>query len=297
MIDFKEIESGEDWELFTRDFFQGEGFYIESTPDRGPDGGKDILISETIQGKIGRYKFTWLVSCKHKATSKRAVSENDEQNILERIAGFKADGFIGMYSTVPSAGLGNRLKQLKENGLLKDFRIYDHKSIENILLGVGYSRLMLRYLPNAYQQIKPLHTLFANYEPLECAYCGKDLLVAMTKEHLRANAILVTQMATNHIVDVYAACVACDGILQKKYIAKGLSPYSWYSLNDLLNSAIFIRSFIATLNQVRNGTHTYEDEAFSKEKVIFLKLAQKVMREMTEADRQRHNQLAMYSLI
>ncbi len=28
MIDFKEIASGEDWELFTRDFFQKEGFYI-----------------------------------------------------------------------------------------------------------------------------------------------------------------------------------------------------------------------------------------------------------------------------
>ncbi|MCX2429623.1 restriction endonuclease [Pedobacter sp. GR22-10] len=297
MIDFKEIASGENWELFTRDFFQQEGFFIESTPDRGPDGGKDILLSEIIKGKIGQYKFTWLVSCKHKATSKRAVNEIDEQNILERVASFKADGFIGMYSTVPSSGLGNRLKQLKENGLLKDFRVYDHKSIENILLGVGYSKLMLRYLPKSYQQVKPLHSIFLDYEPLECAGCGKDLLIAMTKENLYANVILVTKGSPRHIVDVYAACTACDTLLQKKYLANEMDPFSWYSLNDLMNPAIFIQYFTTMVNQIRSGSHTYEDEAFDKEKVIFLKMAQKVMREMTELDRKRHNLLSIYKLI
>jgi hypothetical protein len=48
MIDFKELgQSGEIWELFARDFFMELGFSVVSTPDRGPDGGKDLIISET----------------------------------------------------------------------------------------------------------------------------------------------------------------------------------------------------------------------------------------------------------
>jgi hypothetical protein len=34
---------GEDWELFAQDFLREFGFSIESQPDRGPDGGKDLL--------------------------------------------------------------------------------------------------------------------------------------------------------------------------------------------------------------------------------------------------------------
>ncbi len=40
MIDFKEIPTGEIWELFARDFLQERGFYIESMPDRGADAGR-----------------------------------------------------------------------------------------------------------------------------------------------------------------------------------------------------------------------------------------------------------------
>ena len=47
MIDFKEISSdGETWELFSRDFLEEMGFFIETPPDRGADGGKDMLITE-----------------------------------------------------------------------------------------------------------------------------------------------------------------------------------------------------------------------------------------------------------
>jgi hypothetical protein len=75
VIDFTEIKNREDWELFASDFFQLEGFFMETAPDRGPDGGKDFLMSETIKGKVGQYKFTWLVSCKHNAVSTKAGSK------------------------------------------------------------------------------------------------------------------------------------------------------------------------------------------------------------------------------
>ena len=70
MIDYKEIPfSNDNWELFARDFLLQLGFYVESNPDRGPDGGKDLLVSEQLKGNLGKYRFKWLVSCKHYAKS------------------------------------------------------------------------------------------------------------------------------------------------------------------------------------------------------------------------------------
>ncbi|KAA6307450.1 hypothetical protein EZS27_040879 [termite gut metagenome] len=171
MIDFKEInKDGETWELFARDFLTEMGFYVESSVDRGPDGKKDLIVSEQLKGNLNNYKFKWLVSCKHFANrnSVNSVREEDEPNILERVKSFKCDGFIGFYSTVPSSGLNTRLTQLKNNGDIKDCRVFDYKLIENYLITIGYSELLMRYFPSSYKTIKPLHLVFNQYLPLEC---------------------------------------------------------------------------------------------------------------------------------
>ena len=64
-----------------------------------------MLISEQLKGNLNKYRFQWLVSCKHFAKSGNSVKETDEPNILERLSSFNADGFIGFYSTLPSSGL------------------------------------------------------------------------------------------------------------------------------------------------------------------------------------------------
>lgn len=284
-------------EFFGRDFFQLEGFFIETAPDRGSDGGKDFLMSETIKGKVGQYKFTWLVSCKHNAKSGKAVTEKDEQNILERVKGFKADGFIGFYSTVPGPGVNNRLEQLKQNQEIKDYRIYDHRLIENIMLGVGYSQLMLRYLPNSYAKIKPLHVIFNQYEPLQCKKCGKDILMEIADPNYHANICFVEDRHTQMIKNVYTVCSGlCDRTLEKQYLKQGMGV-RWNSIRDLLNTANYLRYIMATFNALRNGTSIYEDEAFNHEKQIVMKLAQKVMREMNQQDRDRFELLSSYDII
>src|SRR5262245_57290916 len=117
MIDFTEIPHDSDgWELFARDFLVERGVYIDWTVDRGADQGKDMVAVEQLKGSLGRYRMRWLVSCKHFATSGRSVSATDEQNVLDRIKEFKADGFIGFYSTLASAGLNTRLRALRDNG-------------------------------------------------------------------------------------------------------------------------------------------------------------------------------------
>lgn len=301
MLDFKEIVRPEDWELFARDFLQHLGFFIESSPDRGPDGGKDLLITETLEGKVGQYQFRWLVSCKHNAVSNISVSETEEYNILERVAGFNADGFIGFYSTVASSGLNNRLKQLKEAGKLKDFRIFEHKLIENYLISIGFSTLLMRYFPIGYRTIKPLHVIFDKYYPLECEVCGKDLLESMFVDKMNGVISFVGRPMTGNKIfvdDIYIACKGnCDKIKENEYRAKGLTSNTWNDLMDLTNSALFIKYIMATLNQLQSGNYEYTKDAFTKEKQFLLKMSQKVLIQMNEEDKERHKSLAEFGLI
>lgn len=292
MIDFTEIEDSETWELFSRDFLQEIGFYIESSPDRGPDGGKDILVTEELSGNLGNYKFRWLVSCKHNAKSGISVKEEVEQNILERVAGFNADGFVGFYSTIASAGLNNRLKQIKEAGKIKDFRIFDQKLIENYLIRIGFSELVMRYFPKSYKAIKPLHQIANEYIPLKCKNCNKDILEEMYEKSYNAIISFVTKRDQEnsrvHIQDIYWACKGeCNRELEKYYWDKYQSTTKWEDISDLIIPSLFLRWIMGTLNNLRSERWVYSDEAFDKGKDFIMALSQKVFREMTKEEKKR----------
>ncbi len=187
MVDFKEIsEGGEAWEQFARDFLAEIGFQIETSPDRGADAGKDFLVTERLVGNVNKYPFRWLVSCKHFANSNRAVSERDEPNIRERLESFRADGFLGFYSTIPSSGLNTRLATLRNETKIRDYRIFDNREIENRLIRVGYSKLIISVLPESYKRTRPLHPLLGKYDPLSCEVCDKDLLEDLHRSDYQA---------------------------------------------------------------------------------------------------------------
>lgn len=287
MIDYTEMDSnGELWELFARDFLEKLGFNIESSPDRGADGGKDLLVIENIKGKVHKSSFRWLVSCKHHAISKKAVSEKDEINIRERVESFKADGFIGFYSTLPSSGLNSRLIKLKENNNIKDFKIFDSKLIENYLVSWGDSKLLLRYFPKSYKKIKPKHLIFNEYFPLECSHCKKDLI----ENHCEGNNIgnlCYVMTSDNNIIDVYFACYGnCDKHLEDYYFEKYGAITKTDNISDLIIPALYIQWVIDRFNELELKDVHYTKEAFDKIKKITIALSQIVMREMTEQDRE-----------
>jgi len=88
------------------------GYTTVEGPSRGPDGGKDLIVSESRKGVGGETRIRWLVSCKHKAVSKKAVGVGDEPSILERVKSKRCQGFMGFYSTLPSSGLASRICEL-----------------------------------------------------------------------------------------------------------------------------------------------------------------------------------------
>lgn len=291
MIDFTEIaHEGDDWELFSRDFLQTIGLHIEVPPDRGADHGRDLIVTETLSGEIANMRLRWLVSCKHFAKSRRSVTENDEQNLLERVRGFKADGFIGFYSTVASSGLNHRLEQLRANQDIKDYRIFDNREIENRLITTGYSSLLMRYFPNSYKQLRPIHLVCNKYIPLSCEYCGKDLLVALYTERQSGNIVFVKEDADGEekIIKVFCACKGkCDEVVTSRYKTNS-SWTGWLEISDLVIPSEFLTKLFSMMNQIREG-RVFTDKAYDEMKDIFIALSQKILRAMTEEEWQRYD--------
>lgn len=291
MIAFTEIlEDGEHWELFARDFLQEQGFYIEVTPNRGADGGRDIIVTEKLEGRLGNYEFRWIVSCKHFAKSNKSVQERDELNILERVKGAKADGFIGFYSTLPATGLSSRLKELREANDIKDFKLFDGRLIENQLIQVGYSKLLMRYFPLSYKKIRPRQALMGKYVPLECAVCERDLLERWQLEGHKGIIAFAkkSQSVGRQIDDIYWSCQGgCDEQMREYYRNAHASHTSWRHIGDLLNPALFLHWVFSQMNNIREGRVGYSDDAYEKMKLFTRAAAQVALREMTKQEEEQ----------
>jgi hypothetical protein len=165
ILDFREIPQSnlatgrqDDFELFSRDFLEYLGYLIISEPNRGQDGGIDILVEERRLGVGGQTNFSWLVSCKHYAHRDsgkgKAVGIDDEINIGDRVDSHGCDGFIGFYSTIASSGLDDKLaKWSKQKN--KEVQIFHHGKIEKYLFdrkkGIVIAK---RYFPISMQQWK-----------------------------------------------------------------------------------------------------------------------------------------------
>jgi hypothetical protein len=136
------------FELFAREFLVAEGFNVVEHPDRGADGGRDIIAEEERAGPGGKSIVRWLVSCKHKAHSGVAVSQTDDANIRDRLGTHRCQGFVAFYSTVPTSGLSGILNGLKPQF---EFLQLDRDAIERKLLDSPRGRtLAARYMPKSY---------------------------------------------------------------------------------------------------------------------------------------------------
>lgn len=285
MINFKEIDGGEDWELFARDFLKEIGFRIESEVSRGADGGKDLIISEITKGIENTYRFRWLVSCKNHAN--KSINEGIEQNILERCQSFNVDGFIGFYSTLASSGLVKRLDDLKTNSKIREYQIYDRRKIESILISKGFSFLCLRYFPESYKRIKPRHQIFSQWLDLKCDCCHKDLLDLNTLS-LYQGLIMFVVDQKNFIHDIHFACKGdCNNTLEDKIFKQYGYITKWEDISDLIMPAWYLNFVLGIINEIHNKEVIYTDLSLQKLRYFLASLGQIVFREMTEKERER----------
>lgn len=155
----------EKWEHFSVQVLYKYGYTIETVPSYGTDGGKDYIVSDNNN-------IRYIVSCKHYIKSGKHVGADDEQNIIDRLVQFNAQGFIGFYSTGITSGLQNRLDAISENKKYH-YKIFYPNEIANIMQYMDTSILQSFGLyPNRYILNVPPE----QYKPLQCLICGKDIL-------------------------------------------------------------------------------------------------------------------------
>ena len=301
LLDFKEISQAnvggglqDEFELFSRDFFETLGFQIEEGPDRGADGGRDIIVIEKRAGSLGDTIVKWLVSCKHKAHSGSSVLETEEVDISGRIEQFGCDGFIGFYSTIPSSGLSKKINALKGR---YEIVIFDHEKIEKVLLENSAMEMIIkRYFPISYDnkitKIGP-SMIYDEYRPLKCDVCGKDLIKKGVVDNYLGLVAMVFDLdymdenkGGQKIVQVYCACKGkCDHIMRSRL--KGRVITKWQDISDLKIPYLYLKWLMGIINQIQAGRVVYTDEAFEQIKTVTLVIAQVVMRQPSVKEMQR----------
>lgn len=301
-IDFCEIPEAhvasgnqDAFELFARDFFADIlKFNILSEPNRGADGGKDILVEERQTGTLSESKTVWLVSCKHKAHSGKSVTPDDETNISDRLEQFKADGFIGFYSTLASSGLNTRLDSYKDRYKIQ---VFDKEKIEMFILKHKRYELFKRYFPVSYQtwlEAENRNTpsrILETYQPLNCAVCGQDILDAKHPDHGIIGFVMNPH--THKCVHCYAACRGnCDYKMEAFYASRGTYT-GWNDVNDLMIPTIYLQKNIAIINQLHDGILEFDDQGLEEYKQILIKISQYVFRHQSDEELERVRQLSM----
>ena len=117
-IDFS-ILDGEQFEELCEDLFKAMGFDdpLPERSGRGPDGGKDLIVSEKREsGVLGApRRFKWLVECKNFAKSGKSVRPDDVGSITDKLVTHDADGYLLVTSTGPSINVATTIKSIDES--------------------------------------------------------------------------------------------------------------------------------------------------------------------------------------
>ncbi|HHF0511865.1 hypothetical protein CGI74_23540 [Vibrio parahaemolyticus] len=305
VLDFREIPeahiaSGQQdmFELFARDFLAFIGYKIITEPDRGADGGVDLIVEESRTGVGGETVIRWLVSCKHKAHSGRSVSPTDDGNIRDRVEASDCNGFIGFYSTLASAGLAGNLEGMQ--GRIET-QIFDYEKIESKLLHSAKGlQIAERYFPVSLSEWRTENPqpaqIFSIAPSLKCHVCDNELFEQEDKG-------VVTLWSRNRvdfasepefIEQVSWTCRGrCDDLLQARMRQQHPNLIDgWEDISDVMIPTIFIKWVMSILNQQREGT-LYSDEAFSSLKSFMLRVFPYVARHLTSQEKEQIEVLMM----
>lgn len=148
MIDFKELATdGVSFEQLVRELLMRSNFEVHWT-GVGPDGGRDLVITEEAFGQFAAFRRKWLVSCKHKAHSGKAVGLGDIVGLVDACAAIGAEGVLLACSTYPSASVVRRFKELEAEGKLLA-RIWDGIELEKRLTTAATFALVHLFFPES----------------------------------------------------------------------------------------------------------------------------------------------------
>ena len=294
-LDFKEIppaqggsELSDTFELFGRDFLELLELRIVSSPSRGVDAGRDLVVIEERIGAVSTSTLRWLVSCKHFAHSGKSVRPVDEPDIVERVRTHGCHGFLGLYSTLPSSGLNTRLEGLATETF--ELKVFDREKIEHKLLSSRAGHLLARrFFPVSYEKWARENPGTANVrieaQGITCDVCGRDLLGG------EVDGIVVTQFryfddyGRSEVVLVRTVCKGnCDDFGRNR--SASLSE-SWEDIADMRIPTVFFVRLVGTLRSALSGHLRFSPEALARYHTMLVALFPHVARELTAKEHER----------
>lgn len=305
VLNFKEIPEAhiasgkqDTFELFARDFLSFMGYKILSEPDRGADGGADLIVEEIRRGVGGETSVKWLVSCKHKAHSGKSVTPTDDANIRDRVESKKCNGFIGFYSTLASSGLSGLLDGNRDK---IEVQIFDFAKIEARLIHSAKGlQIAERYFPislKSWRDNNPKPAkLFADKPSLKCKVCGQELFenddkgVVLVWEKMRTDyqneplkIEYVAWTCRGRCDEVICACVDAE----RNDLIDG-----WEDIEDVMIPTIYIKWVMSIFNQMNEGA-IYSKDAFDNMKKFLISVFPYVSRHLTDKEKERIQSLGM----
>ena len=148
MLDFKELsKDGQELEQLTRELLFNKGLRVYWS-GKGPDGGKDLICIEELEGTFSPSIKTWLIQCKHKAHSGASVGVGDLDDIMDSCTQHNATGYLLVTSTQPSSKVIERLDGISNNPSNNITASYwDAVKIERLLTTSNHWRIAQRFFP------------------------------------------------------------------------------------------------------------------------------------------------------
>ncbi|WP_404362903.1 restriction endonuclease [Corallococcus coralloides] len=150
MLNFKELpDDGQAFEQLVRELLFSRGLHVQWS-GVGPDGGRDLVCHEKLQGLFASETRVWLVQCKHYANSGKSVGIGDLDDIVDSCAQHGATGYLLACSTQPSSAVVSRLESITanpKNQITATF--WDAVTLERMLSSPMQWAIAQRFLPNS----------------------------------------------------------------------------------------------------------------------------------------------------
>ena len=120
-----------------------------------------------------------------------------------------------------------------------------------------------------------------NFEPLKCENCKKDVL----SSEEGGLFVQVEHIESGEIDDIYVSCDSdCYDALKELRVGE-MEIDKWRDMAELKNPVLFLQFIIELLDDMHRGMKIEEKE-FEKMKVIILKCAQYIVRDITEEEKE-----------
>ena len=153
IVDFTEIKTGEEFQEFVEDLLRAGNFHPQAG-GRGPDGGKDLIVTADVEDGLGAYqRRRYLVECKHYAHSARAVTPSDVGNVVHKITKFEADAYLLVTSTTVTNNLMEELDAISTDPRLPFVTLcWNRNRLQQELL--KHDAVFATYFPRSFAQYR-----------------------------------------------------------------------------------------------------------------------------------------------